>query len=214
MRPALLLLPILALAACTQATVPQPEAAGTSPDAPHAAPASAATPADAVAGGPDTPVSSPAVAPPESGVAVRTDGYGALRFGMSADEARAAWPGGLKGDEVTSDNCGYLRPADAADFRIAFMFEAGKFVRYDVGVAGETAPGGGRAGQSRADIERLYAGRAEARPHAYVAGGHYLRIADAGVRDGAVVFETDAAGRVTRWRAGRAPQVDYVEGCS
>jgi len=30
---------------------------------------------------------------------------------------------------------------------------------------------------------------------------------------GALVFETDAQGRVTRWRAGVPPQVDYVEGC-
>jgi hypothetical protein len=28
------------------------------------------------------------------------------------------------------------------------------------------------------------------------------------------VFETDAGGTVTEWRAGVPPQVDYVEGCS
>ncbi|HWI23748.1 MAG TPA: lectin, partial [Lysobacter sp.] len=31
---------------------------------------------------------------------------------------------------------------------------------------------------------------------------------------GVLVFETDAAGKVTAWRAGVPPQVDYVEGCS
>ena len=32
--------------------------------------------------------------------------------------------------------------------------------------------------------------------------------------EGVLVFETDASGRVTEWRAGLPPQVDYVEGCS
>ena len=31
--------------------------------------------------------------------------------------------------------------------------------------------------------------------------------------EGALVFETDTQGRVTHWRAGVPPQVDYVEGC-
>jgi hypothetical protein len=29
-----------------------------------------------------------------------------------------------------------------------------------------------------------------------------------------LVFETDAAGKVTEWRAGLPPQVGYIEGCS
>ena len=43
--------------------------------------------------------------------------------------------------------------------------------------------------------------------------GQYLRVpAEQG--DGLLVFETDASGTVTRWRAGVAPQVDYIEGCA
>jgi len=29
-----------------------------------------------------------------------------------------------------------------------------------------------------------------------------------------LLFETDAAGKITRWRVGVPPQIDYVEGCS
>ena len=29
-----------------------------------------------------------------------------------------------------------------------------------------------------------------------------------------LVFEVDAAGKVTSWRVGLSPQVEYVEGCS
>jgi hypothetical protein len=54
----------------------------------------------------------------------------------------------------------------------------------------------------------------QVQPHEYVPGGNYLRVTDPAIADGAIVFETDEAGRVTRWRVGRAPQVDYVEGCA
>jgi hypothetical protein len=39
-------------------------------------------------------------------------------------------------------------------------------------------------------------------------------VAPAVSSDATLVFEIDADGRVTAWRAGLPPQVDYVEGCS
>lgn len=214
MRPAFLLFPLIALA-CTQAPAPSAETAAQSPASQRAGSQTAAPAASSPATGGDAPVASPqpAASMATSGLA-RTDGYGDLRLGMSAEEARAAWQGELKGDVVEPDNCAYLRPKADAEFRVGFMFERGVFVRYDVAIEGEAAPGGGRVGQGRADIERLYAGRVQAQPHEYVQGGHYLRVTDPAIRDGALVFETDEAGRVTRWRIGRAPQVDYVEGCA
>ena len=92
------------------------------------------------------------------------------------------------------------------------MFEDGRFVRYDVGTAKEAAPGGGRVGMDEAQIRTLYGARVQVQPHKYVAGAKYLCIA-ALQGDGALVFETDEHGKVTRWRVGVLPQVDYVEGC-
>lgn len=143
----------------------------------------------------------------------RYDGYGALRFGMSAAEARKAWDGTLQGDEVKTDNCAYLHAAGTAAGPY-LMFEQGRFVRYDVRGANTTAPGGGRVGLAGDDIRRLYAGRVEESPHEYVPGGKYLRVADPASKDRALLFEVDEHGRVTTWRAGRVPQVGYVEGCS
>ena len=56
----------------------------------------------------------------------------------------------------------------------------------------------------------------EVAAHKYVAGGHYLTFvpddpADADLR---LIFETDASSKVTQFRAGRLPEVAYVEGCS
>ncbi len=144
----------------------------------------------------------------------RWDGYDALRFGMDNAAFRGAWGGELKGDSpAEGSTCTHLYPAWVkvpAEF--AFMFEGGKFVRYSVENDKLLAPGGGRVGMTRAEIEKLYPGRIEVQPHKYT-DGQYLRIAD-DASGSALVFETNAAGRVTEWRLGVPPQVDYVEGCS
>ncbi len=212
MRPVLLLFPLLALAACTKAPAPQAETAAASPRSVAEPAPAAAAPAVRSPGDGEAPPAEPAPADPA--VLARTDGYGGLRFGMDEAEARAAWKGDLKGDVIEPGNCAYLRPKADAEFRVGFMFERGVFVRYDVNIESEAAPGGGRVGQTRADIERLYAGRVEAQPHNYVTGAHYLRVVEPGTTDRALVFETDESGRITRWRIGRVPQVDYVEGCA
>jgi hypothetical protein len=157
------------------------------------------------------PVATPD-APPPGGLA-RYDGYGDMRFGMTEPEARAAWGGALKGEP--GEGCHYLNPAwEKAPSYFAFMFDGGKFVRYDVGNDKEIAPGGGRRGMTEAEIDATYPGRVEKSPHKYVSGGKYLRVkADDGSK-GVLVFETDAAGKVSEWHAGLAPQVDWIEGCS
>ncbi|MGJ7901664.1 lectin [Lysobacter sp. 1R34A] len=161
------------------------------------------------------PAATPPATPAASDTLARFDGYGDLRFGMSAEEARKAWGGELKGQAAADSGCYHLTPIwtrNPAEF--AFMIENGKFVRVDVGNDKETAPGGGKRGMSADEIRKLYAGRIEEQPHKYVEGGKNLRIGDAAGGAGALVFETDAAGKVTAWRIGVPPQVDYVEGCS
>lgn len=160
----------------------------------------------------------PATAPPATAMPAPVpgtyEGYGKTRFGMSAEEVRRHWDGELEGAAADAGACYYLRPkqADGAGWP-ALMFENGKFVRYDVETIADVAPGGGQVGMSADDIKTAYAGRVEEQPHKYVEGGKNLRIKS---NDGAsaIVFETDAGGKVTSWRVGVPPQVDYVEGCS
>lgn len=173
-------------------------------------PASAPAPAPADAPSPEpTPAPAPAQGP------ARYDGYGDLRFGMDAEQARQAWAGELKGIPGAGEACYYLHPASnrvPSDF--AFMIENGRFVRYDVGNDREVAPGGGRRGMSADEIRALYPGRVEESAHKYVEGGSYLKVAADDGSNGKLVFETDAAGKVGEWHAGIEPQVDYIEGCS
>ena len=142
-------------------------------------------------------------------------GYGDMKLGSTVDEARTAWGGELNGAPMEGTTCHYLWPkwiTRPADF--AFMMEEGKFVRYDVGTDKETAPGGGKVGMSIDELQKLYGGALKASPHKYTQGGQYLAMDAGDVAPTRLVFEADATGKVTSWRVGLSPQVDYVEGCS
>ena len=195
-RHALIVAAALALAGCG----PSPS---TTADSPSVA-ASAARPA----------VATGAPATVDSDTMARYDGYGDMRFGMDEAAFDKAWSGKLKGAPEQGSTCFYKTPSWVKSPRdFAFMFEAGHFVRYDVGTVKETAPGGGEVGMDEAQIRALYGADVEVQPHKYVDGAEYLRIT-APQGNGVLVFETDEHGKVTRWRAGVPPQVDYVEGCS
>lgn len=199
----------LALGACNvERATPVDPTASANRSAGQAAP-------DRRAADPSAPVPPVAGAGPDDAVRdARFDGYGALRFGMSAADARRSWAGDLTRHGADGEPCYHLSPASArtpAEF--ALMIEDDRFVRYSTESERYIAPGGGRVGMTSARIQALYPGSIERLPHKYT-DGQYLRIKDPADATRAVLFETDAKGLVTEWRAGVAPQVDYVEGCS
>jgi hypothetical protein len=166
---------------------------------------------------------SPAPAPAESaGIAAKPatgpgfQGIDAARFGMTGDQVRQAWQGALDGAAPASPgDCHLLTPASAKSPRdVSLMIEGDKFVRYDIGTADQAAPGGGKVGMTVDQVRALYAGRIREQPAKYVPGAVDLRISADDDSGSALVFETDAEGKVTRWRVGQPPAVDYVEGCS
>lgn len=153
--------------------------------------------------------------PPASEGRAGFAGYGDMKLGSSAEEAKTAWAGELDGKPGEAGGCYYLTPKwvkKPSDF--SFMIEGDKFVRYDVGTDKEAAPGGGKVGMGVDQLSRLYGDALQSTPHKYVQGGQYLSIAASGVAPSKLVFETDAAGKVSAWHVGLSPQVDYVEGCS
>lgn len=200
----------LALAAC-QRDVPSPQGADPAGPAPAAVTAAQHQPAADRPPGEATGSNIPRVV---DGT-VSFEGFGPATFGSDPEQVRIAWGNDL-GDARPSEpgGCYVLtpHPLGGSGYDIGFMVEGERFVRIDVRNPGCTAPGGGKVGMARADLERLYAGRIEATPHKYVEGAQSLRIAGP---DGerAAVFETDTAGVVTAWRIGLPPQVDYVETC-
>ena len=142
-------------------------------------------------------------------------GYGDMKLGSTVEEARTAWGGELNGAPMEGTTCHYLWPKwISRPSEFAFMMEEGKFVRYDVGTDKETAPGGGKVGMSADELKKLYGDALKSAPHKYRQGAQYLSLEAGDVAPTRLVFEADAAGKVTSWRVGLSPQVDYVEGCS
>lgn len=110
------------------------------------------------------------------------------------------------------DGCHYTVPA-GAPAGLRFMAEAGHIVRADVDSGGPATDRGARVGMSEADILRLYPEGLRSMPHKYEPAGHYLVFTPPGADSGfRVVFETDGQ-RVTTYRAGVEPAVEYVERC-
>ena len=205
--PALLALVVATatLAACKPAA-PESVAAPAAVEAPVAGTAAAPAPAAT----PDV------AAPATSGSLARFDGYGDMKLGSTVDEAKAAWAGALKeGVPSEGSTCHYLSPKSASTpSEFGFMMEDGKFVRYDVGNATEIAPGGGKVGMVVEQLKLLYGDALQSAPHKYVEGGKVFSVAAPDGAPGKLVFEADGVGKVTAWRVGLPPQVDYVEGCS
>lgn len=139
------------------------------------------------------------------------DGYGPARIDMTAAEASAALgvelraPGALREGRL---ECYFVSP-DGDPTQLGFMLDGGRIVRVDVRAPGIASDRGIEVGASE-DAVRGAHPDVETAPHKYIDGGHYLTVP---IRsDARIVFETDGA-VVTSFRAGRLPQVGWVEGC-
>jgi hypothetical protein len=151
-----------------------------------------------------TPTASP------GGWPVSETGWGPIRAGMSVAEARAALGGELP--EPADRECDHVRPP-RGPHGVLLMIVGGQVARVEVTDTTVVTEAGARVGDTEARINALYPGRVRTGPHKYV-DGHYLVIrrgtgADSIYR---LVFETDGR-RVTRYRGGRFPEVEWVEGC-
>lgn len=193
-----------------------------------APPAAPAAPVDDQPAQDVPPATAPAMpAPADGGVPAATpdgdrglarfDGYGDIAFGTPSAQMPERWGGELNvlgKDE--NPGCYFMTPKwVTVPAQFAFMIGDGRFVRFGTEDAKLIAPGGGRIGMTRDEIAALYPGM-QAQPHKYT-DGEYLRIQDPAGGKGVLLFETDGkagSARVTEWRVGTPPHVDFVEGCA
>jgi hypothetical protein len=140
-------------------------------------------------------------------------GFGPLLAGMTAADAAQATGGALSLPPIMSpEQCDYAS-WDAAPTGLAVMFEGGVLARVDVTAPGIATVEGLEVGQSAARADSLYAAVAVRRPHKYEEG-EYLVVRPLAPSDTVhrLIVEI-VAGAVKRFRVGRVPQVEYVEGC-
>lgn len=158
------------------------------------------------------------------------DGIGPIRVGMTVAEAEASAQVRLveRGARAGGGSCYYLRPQSGLE-GLAFMVTSNRederivrnqdqIARVDVYQGGRTTTvSGAKIGDSEARIKAIYGSKIQVSPHKYSRdrGGKYLTYVprDAADRSYRLIFET-LNGRVTQFRSGRLPEVEYVEGCA
>lgn len=144
---------------------------------------------------------------------VTPGGFGPLRAGMTIAQAQAAVPGRLAASAITSEGCAHAT-LTGEPMGVLTMIVDGKLTRVEVRDAGVVTDKGARVGDTEARVNALYAGQVTTQPHKYT-DGHYLVVKPIAPADSMfrLIFETDGK-RVTEYRAGLMPQVEWVEGCS
>ena len=143
---------------------------------------------------------------------VSTAGLGPVEIGLTRREAVRAGGVRLRREGPALHGCRYLRPRDRS-IRASFMVVRRRIVRVDVARRGIATVSGFRVGDRGAAVRRRFAGRLRVTRHEDVRGGWYLEVVPRDEPNRRVVFET-RDGRVSHIRAGRLPEVRYVEGCA
>jgi hypothetical protein len=152
-------------------------------------------------------------APPPAAWQVRHDGIGPVRIGATVAELSAALNTRLTRADSLHTRCDYVRAPEVIP-GVWFMVVEGRIARLDIDSAGPPTVEGARVGDDTAHVQRLYAPRVTVTPHKYT-DGQYLTVTPAAPADSGYRFIFEAGGgRVTRYRAGRLPEVRWVEGCS
>lgn len=185
----------------------------------------AATPATRAEIPPGPPTSAEVAAPPpvhpsppatvHSAWAVTDSGAGVLRIGMTRDQLALDLHAAVPKHTRADSGCAYLAIAGIpAGFRT--MWVAATLARIDVGDKKLATDRGAKIGDKQSKIESLYRGRLSAMPAKYDPRGKYLVVRPVPPADSSrrIVFETDSNTKVTRYRVGREPEVEWVEGCS
>jgi hypothetical protein len=141
-------------------------------------------------------------------------GIGPVRAGMSIAEASKVLGTTLSVAEGSDPGgCQYAKWPEAPD-GVLLMIESHSIARVDVRSGATATHEGARIGDSADKILQLYKGRVTVTPHKYT-DGQYLTVTPVPPAEAIflLVFEIEG-GRVTRYRSGKLPQVEYVEGCS
>jgi len=135
------------------------------------------------------------------------EGIGAIRFGMTLDQAQQAVGTKATLPQPFDPACSMVRFAGLPKLR--FMVENGVVTRADAEASVDNALGIA-VGDTLAAVRASHP-EAQVSRHKYDENGHYLTFPSADGR-AAIILE-ESGGKVTKMRAGLQPAVAYVESC-
>jgi hypothetical protein len=107
------------------------------------------------------------------------------------------------------ENCHYIEIEGV--YGVSLMVVQGVIARIDIGNDNIETEAGASIGDSESNIMNIYKNKLIIRPHPYDDDGHYLIVKSPKSKH-AIIFETDGD-KVINYRAGRFPEVEYIEGC-
>lgn len=151
----------------------------------------------------------------DSGDLLRMDGIGAVVIGMKVSEAEAATGLDFRVPKDFGPSCRYAFADDGPE-DVAYMTSHGRIVRIDVFDHSRVATELGiKIRDDEDDVFFLYGDKVTREPHPYLGeDGSYLIYDPADGSGLLLIFETDKRGKITSFRAGRADNVRYIEGCA
>ena len=136
-------------------------------------------------------------------------GIGPLGVGMTVAQARGVLPGF---SVPTDKGCEYARGA-GLPAGVGVMVEDGIVVRFDVDSGTVPTAAGVRVGDPALRIRFVYGARVTSAPNKYTSEQDFtVRSSDARDTTHELIFET-LKDTIVRYRAGKRPQVRYVERC-
>lgn len=113
----------------------------------------------------------------------------------------------------SNGDCGFAEAEGGPD-GVVFMTASGRIARVDVTAGPVRTRSGAGVGDTEAQVQARYSDRLQISPHKYLPTGRYLTLVPSDAEDSGfrLIFEADG-GKVARFRAGKQPEVSYVECC-
>ena len=159
---------------------------------------------------------------------VTINSIGPVKVGMNIPQATAAARTRLYVEYGGNDEACYYISGEGDLNGVSFMVTKDEtksrdkyatsdvIARIDIDNPKITTVSGAKVGDTEARIKSLYPGQIEVTPHKYTGPqGHYLTFVpkNKAEQNYRVIFETDGQ-RVTRYRVGKLPEVEYYGGCA
>ena len=146
---------------------------------------------------------------------IAIDGIGPITVGMTVEEASQAGEVKLVQQASGGEEYGCLIYYAEGIKNLWFMVTEDKIARVDTVSPQITTFSGVKVGDSLEKVMSVYGNKIQLKTHEYIPGGKYAIFVpkDASDNNYRVIFDIDAEGKITGFRAGKLPEVGYIEGC-
>lgn len=144
---------------------------------------------------------------------ISTEGIGPILAGMTRAEAEAAGDVKLRSEGFATGGCEYFRTSSLPD--VGFMFNDGTFARVDVMNPEVATLSGVSVGDTEAEVYDAYGDNIKREANFYdPENSSYLTyVPDDSSDERRMIFDV-TNGEIIAIKAGRLPEINYVEGCA